>query len=63
MTREKLESMVDELIAAAKHVQSCEDILNHTDGYVLQNQRALELADRELLELRERFVSMLKRVQ
>jgi len=59
MTREKLAALVDELIEAAKQVQYWEDILTHTDGYVLQNQRSLDLADRELLELRERFVSML----
>lgn len=58
MTREKLAALVDELIEAAKHVQSCEDTLNHTDGYVRQNQRALDLADQELLELRERFLSV-----
>lgn len=57
MTREKLAALVDELIEAAKYVQSCQDILNHTDGYVLHNQRNLELADRELLELREQLLT------
>lgn len=57
MTCEKFAKLVDELIEAAKYVQSCQDILNHTDGYVLHNQRNLELADRELLELREQLLT------
>jgi hypothetical protein len=56
-TQEEIAKCVDELIEAAKHVQSCEDTLNHTDGYVLQNQRALDMARRELCELREQFLS------
>jgi hypothetical protein len=56
MTRKELETLVDELIEAAAYRQSCEDALNHTDGYYRQNMDALELADRDLLELRESLV-------
>lgn len=59
MNRETLEMMVDELVEAASHRQSCEDILNNSDGYRSHNMKALEIADRELLELRERLVTTL----
>lgn len=59
MTRKELENMVDELIEAAAYRQSCEDNLNHTDGYTRQNMNTLELADRELLGLRELLISRL----
>jgi hypothetical protein len=59
MNRKTLEMMVDELVEAAAHRQSCEDTLNNSDGYHSHNMKAMELADRELLELRERLVTTL----
>lgn len=59
MNRETLESMVDELIETAKYAGDCASVVASSEGNHRHSMKVMELADRELLELRERLVTTL----